>query len=267
MIRYASFKQTKVRFSDKGKGRAIVLLHGFLESLEVWDELSDRLAKQYRVIAIDLPGFGGTPSIGYVHSMELMAECVKAVMDSIGYRRYVLVGHSMGGYTALAFAELYNDNVSGLCLMNSTAAPDSEEKKKNRDTVIKIIKENPRHFINAFYETLFSPVKVDRFRKEIEQLKERSEKFAKQGIVNALEGMKDRKKREGILEMAEYPVLFVIGKQDGVIPYQSVLDQAKQARDSTVLLLENSAHMSFYEEKEPVLKALRKFVRKSFRNG
>ena len=101
MIRHTPFKEISVRFSDSGKGRAIVLLHGFPETSEVWEEYSVKLARHFRIIAIDLPGFGETPCIGYVHSMELMAQCV---MDSRGLRKYLITGHSMGGYVALAFA-------------------------------------------------------------------------------------------------------------------------------------------------------------------
>src|SRR4051812_6939833 len=107
MIKHSIFRETKVRYSDKGKGRVIVLLHGFLESLEIFDELSAKLSKSFRVISIDLPGHGQTPVLGYIHSMELMAQCVKSVLDSLHLKKYVVVGHSMGGYAALAFAELF----------------------------------------------------------------------------------------------------------------------------------------------------------------
>src|SRR3972149_4760338 len=120
MIKQAEFRNVKVRYSDKGKGRVIVLLHGFLESLEIWDEFSNKLSKRFRVLAIDLPGHGKTPAIGYVHSMELMAECAKAVLDSLELRKYVVAGHSMGGYVALAFAEMFPQNLSGLCIFHST---------------------------------------------------------------------------------------------------------------------------------------------------
>jgi len=266
MIRYASFKNIKVRYSDKGHGRAVVLLHGFLESHEIWDEFSDKLSKSFRVIAIDLPGFGDTPCIGYVHSMELMAQCVKAVMDNIGYRRYVVVGHSMGGYVGLAFADLFADNVSGLCLFHSTSLPDTAEKKQSRNAVIKIVKENPRHYINAFYESLFAPANADEHKKEIQFLRTLSEKFTRQGIVNALEGMKERKKRDWILEFAKYPVLFIAGKKDNVIPYKSVLQQAQLVKHPTVLLLEDVGHMGFYEAKEETLKVVKRFAGKCFRN-
>ena len=118
---YAEFKKVKVKYSDVGKGRVIVLVHGFLCSHEVWTELAKSLSKRFRVIAIDLPGHGETPCIGYYHSMELLAQCIKAVLDKAKVRRYILAGHSIGGYAVLAFAELFPENVSGLCLLNSSS--------------------------------------------------------------------------------------------------------------------------------------------------
>src|ERR1044072_4356356 len=108
----------KIRYADVGKGRVVVLLHGFLENLEVWfgNGFAQELAKHYRVIAIDLPGHGKSECVGYVHRMERMAAVVKAVMDGLGLRRYTVAGHSMGGYAALAFAEKFRENVCGLCL-------------------------------------------------------------------------------------------------------------------------------------------------------
>ncbi len=82
MIKYADFKEIKVRYTDQGEGRVIVLLHGFMESLEMWSAFSKKLSQSYRVICIDLPGFGETPSIGYIHTMELMAKCVKKVREA-----------------------------------------------------------------------------------------------------------------------------------------------------------------------------------------
>src|ERR1700741_4960780 len=101
MLETAEFKKIKVTYNDTGKGRVLVLLHGFLGSREIWSDFSKKLSRRFRVISIDLPGHGKTPSIGYYHSMELLAQSVKAVLDKIGVRRYVIAGHSMGGYTAL----------------------------------------------------------------------------------------------------------------------------------------------------------------------
>ncbi len=127
------YKHINIHYTDKGKGTAIVLLHGFLENSTMWKPFISRLSKKNRVITIDLLGHGKTECLGYVHTMEDMAEAVKAVLSKLRLRRVVVIGHSMGGYVALAFVEKYSNNVKGLCLMNSTATADSEEKKINRD--------------------------------------------------------------------------------------------------------------------------------------
>jgi pimeloyl-ACP methyl ester carboxylesterase len=107
MLKTTQFKKGTVTFSDTGKGRAVVLLHGFLGSHKIWNSTIESLSKSFRVIAIDLPGHGDTDCFGYVHTSELIAKAVKAVMDSLRLKKYVIVGHSMGGYAGLAFADLF----------------------------------------------------------------------------------------------------------------------------------------------------------------
>ena len=121
MLKTTPYKKESVTFSDTGKGRVVVLLHGFLGSYQIWENTIVNLSTSYRVIAIDLPGHGGTACLGYVHTMETIAKCVKAVMDSLRLKKYVLIGHSMGGYAGLAFADLFPDNLKGLCLFHSSA--------------------------------------------------------------------------------------------------------------------------------------------------
>src|SRR3990167_3395223 len=120
----------KTRFSDEGKGRAVVFLHGFPESLEIWGALSKELKSTYRIICPDLLGFGGSECSGYVHNMEEMAAQVKSLLDHLKLRKYVIVGHSMGGYAAMAFAEKYGKHLSGLCMFHSSAAADPTEKRE-----------------------------------------------------------------------------------------------------------------------------------------
>jgi len=124
------FKDINIHFSDQGSGSAVVLLHGFLEGSWMWDEVVQALRLRYRLICVDLPGHGQSDCIGYVHSMDEMAEAVMAVIQSLKLRRVQLVGHSMGGYVALAFAERWPDHVKNLVLYQSTARADSPWKKR-----------------------------------------------------------------------------------------------------------------------------------------
>jgi pimeloyl-ACP methyl ester carboxylesterase len=264
MIKTALFKKGTVTFSDQGKGRAVVLLHGYLGNKDIWQNTITNLSKSYRVIAIDLPGHGQTDNFGYVHSMELMAKCVKKVMDSLRLKKYVIVGHSMGGYTALAFAELFPESLKGLCLMHSTAWADSDEKKKDRSRAIKLVKADKRVYTKTTIKNLFATKNLKYLKDEVAFATQIAQGISKQSAVAALEGMKDRPNRDIILGMVEYPVMMVIGELDNILPYQGLLEQAELIRNKHVLLLEHDGHMGFLESPRLLNKALRKFLRSCY---
>ena len=264
--KYINFKEGKIAYTSSGKGRAVVLLHGFLGSADIWEETKNALAKYFRVICIDLPGHGESNCFGYIHNMDLMAEAVKAVMNKLRFKKYVVVGHSMGGYAALAFAELFPDCVRGLCLFHSTAYADSEQKKRERSKAIKAVKNNYSIYVRATIKNLFATKNLKYHRKEILFTQQIARKTPKQGVVDALEGMKDRPNRDMILHFAKYPILFIIGKYDNILPMQSLLDQAALVKYKHVLLLENSGHMGFLEQPDTCVKTLKRFIRESFRS-
>jgi pimeloyl-ACP methyl ester carboxylesterase len=199
--------------------------------------------------------------------MELLAQSVKAVLDSVGLRRYVIAGHSMGGYAALAFAELYPENVSGLCIFNSTSYGDAEDKKRDRDRVIRLVKKEHKHYVAEVVTSLFAPENVTKLPEEIEKVKRIAAETGKQSIINSLEGMKERKSRDMILKFAEYPVLFIIGKKDTVINYETMYPQMGMCKYPSVLMVENGAHMCFYEAPKETLKELGTFADRCFRKN
>lgn len=259
------FKKAKVNFSDTGRGRVVVLLHGFLGSHKIWDKTTLNLSTSYRVIAIDLPGHGSTDNFGYVHTMDLMARCVKAVLESLNLKRYVIIGHSMGGYVGLAFAELFPDNLRGLCLFHSTAYADTEEKKVDRNRAIKIVKLNPNMYTTEVIKNLFATKHVTRLKTEIAFAQKIASTISKQSIISALEGMKDRPNRDIILGLVEYPVMMIIGELDNVLPYQQLLDQSNVIKKKHVLYLEQEGHMGFLENPTVCNKKVRKFLRTCFK--
>ena len=224
-MKQLNFKNTKVSFTDEGKGTAVVLLHGFLENKTMWNTFIPELIQKYRVITIDLLGHGETDCLGYVHSMEDQADMVHAVLHELKVRKAVLVGHSMGGYVALAFAELYPDNVKGIVLQNSTSRADSDERKTNRDRAIKAVKQNYTNFVRLSIANLFNEENRDKLESEIEKVKLEALKTPLQGIVAALEGMKIRKDREVLLHFAPYPIQLILGKKDSVLSYDENVDQ------------------------------------------
>ena len=253
------YKNTTISFSDTGKGTAVVLLHGFLENKTMWKDLAPILSHKNRVITIDLLGHGATDSLGYVHSMEDNAEIVKVVLSHLRIRKAVFVGHSMGGYVALAFAELYPNAIKGLVLMNSTAKEDSEERKHNRDRAIKAVKQNYINFVRLSVANLFSENNQKRLEKEIENVKLEALKTPLQGIVASLEGMKTRKDRQFILRDGQFPKLLILGEKDGVLIYKDNLLQIENTDVKLVTFLDG--HMSHIENKEELGKVLLGFLK------
>ncbi|HTB33134.1 MAG TPA: alpha/beta hydrolase [Bacteroidia bacterium] len=262
MIKYTTFRKARIRYSDEGKGRTIVLLHGFPENLGIWKEFSATLSKSFRVIAIDLPGLGESDSIGYVHTMDLMAECVHEVLKQLNLRRYIIVGHSMGGYVGLAFAELFPENLRGLCLFHSTAFADSDEKKIERDKASEAAKKHTAQFIKVFGMNLFAN-KIDPNIKKLQQI---TAGTSARGGVAALQGMKLRPSREIVLKFAPYTVLFILGKKDSLINWEKMMPQTEIPPYKKVVLLDEVAHMGFYEAPKETLRAVRGFAYKCFRD-
>lgn len=253
------YKNTKISFTDSGKGTAIVLLHGFLENSKMWDYFIPDFSKKFRVISIDLLGHGNTEPLGYIHSMEDNADAVHAVLSELKIRKAVLVGHSMGGYVALAFAELYADNVKGIVLLNSTSRADSDERKANRDRAIKAVKQNYTNFVRLSIANLFSENNRERLASEIEIVKTEALKTPLQGIVASLEGMKIRKDREVILHFANYPILLILGKNDPVLNYEESIEQIENT--AVKLLSFPDGHMSPIENREDLMKELLSFFK------
>lgn len=236
-----------------------MLLHGFLENQTMWQDLVPELLQKYRVITIDLLGHGETGCLGYVHSMEDNAEAVRSVLSELRIRKAIFVGHSMGGYVALAFAELHPSNVKGLVLMNSTSKADSEERKTNRDRAIKAVKKDYNGFVRLSIANLFNPDNRERLVDEIEKVKKEALKTPLQGVVASLEGMKIRKDRGTLLKNATYPILLILGKKDPVLDYEDGVKQIE--KNDAKLVTFPDGHMSHIENREELKKVLLDFFK------
>ena len=264
MIKTATYKNEKVTFSDSGKGKVVVLLHGFLGSHKIWERTISNLSKSYRVIAIDLPGHGNTECLGYAHSMDLMAKCVKAVLDSLRLKKYIIIGHSMGGYVGLAFADMFPDHLKGLCLYHSTAYADSDEKKKDRLRAIQAVKANRGIYTKSTVKNLFASKNLKYLKDEVSFALSIAKQTGKKGIIAALHGMRDRPRRDIIRGLVNYPIMMVIGELDNVLPYDQLLEQSQLIKNKTILYLEHDGHFGFLESPELSNKAIRKFLRKCY---
>jgi pimeloyl-ACP methyl ester carboxylesterase len=260
MEHYINYCGANIRYKVSGKGNTTVLLHGFTESLAIWENFSEVLSLENKIICIDLPGHGKSGCIGKVHSMEAMASCVKAVLDTEKVKECIMIGHSMGGYVALAFAELFPKMIRGLGLFHSSALPDTPEGKLNRTRSIEVIKANHGEFISSFIPDLFAPENRTSLEKEIAILVECARKMTKESIIACQSGMMERSDKRHILEQLPVPFLFIAGKKDTRVPYAKVLEQMALPNDSVALLLGNIAHMGYLEAPKKTLYALNCFI-------
>ena len=254
----------KIWYRDKGKGHVIVLLHGFLENMGMWDYFTRKLSDHYRVVTIDLPGFGRSECIHHVHLMEQMATAVNRVLKELDINKCLMIGHSMGGYVTLAFASKYPRKLKGFGLLHSHALADTPEGKLNRNRAINIVSSDHGSFIMNFFPELFAPANAERFGREIEKMYHEALKTSPKAIIAALEGMKYRTDKLDVLVKSRVPVLFILGKQDSRVPFEKTLAQAALPADGQIIVLSDVGHMGHIEQRKKTLKAIEGFAEKVF---
>jgi pimeloyl-ACP methyl ester carboxylesterase len=259
---FLHYKDVQIHYQAETTGSENVLfLHGFLEDLTMWEAFAASFPAKYRKITIDLPGFGQSDCLGYVHSMEEMAEVAKAVLDHLKIKRITLIGHSMGGYVSLAFTELFPDAVKGVVLFYSTPFADSPEKQKDRDRAIQAVKHERTSFIKTAIPNLFAPDNRAKYEHEIQKLVNAASTFSGRGIVAALEGMKNRLDREVLLHFGPCDVQLVVGKQDPVLPIEKLEDLFKAPKVWNACVTPGG-HMGHIEDVEMSRNAVLKFLRR-----
>jgi pimeloyl-ACP methyl ester carboxylesterase len=263
MEKFTCVGELALHYSDVGSGgRTLVLLHGYLESLDIWEEFAGRLAHAgYRVVSLDLPGHGISEVIGESHSMEFLAGVVAGLLDKLGILQAVLIGHSMGGDVAQAFAECCPERLQALVLFHSTPDADSEEKKEDRRREIAIVRAGRKEMLSQVLPgQRYAPENRKRMAEEIEAAALQVMLTEDEGIVALLSGMIERKDQNEMLSKLSVPQLFIFGRHDGLIPperVEAVIARHPQAR---VAWLEHSGHMGFLEEPAESLKIIEAFV-------
>jgi pimeloyl-ACP methyl ester carboxylesterase len=258
-----TFNKKKICFNDDGKGKVIILLHGFMESSRIWKEFAAVLSKAFRVITIDLPGHGKSDNLGEVNEMSAMAEVVYKVLKHLKITKCMVIGHSMGGYVTLAFAEQYPQFLKGFGLIHSHPFEDTEENRINRDRTIEVVKGDKLSFITQFFLGLFPPETKDTFQEDIDKLIRRAGKMTNEGVIGALAGMKSRTDKTEVLKNTQVPVLFVIGMKDIKIPVERTWEMIQLPARSELHLFKNVSHMGFIEAPVETLQAIYCFARQT----
>lgn len=255
--------ETPMHVADTERGgQCVVLLHGYLESMLVWDEFIDLLKKDLRVVTLDLPGHGVSMINGEVHTMEYLADCVALTMEALGIDKYSVVGHSMGGYVALAMLDKYAKHLENITLLSSTTSADSQEKCDRRRREIELIKAGKKNTLARLVPHVgFAAQNVNRLKDYIEDIRELILISEDEGVIAILGGMIERKSRGEQLRDSGIPHLFIFGRHDYYIPQEVADEMIEQDPNAKVVWLEESGHMGFYEEPERCAEAILNMIK------
>lgn len=250
------FQNKKIFYRLEGKGKPVMLVHGFGENGNIWNEQIDALKQTNLLIIPDLPGSGKSEMLDGKVFIKDYAEVIKALANEVIFKnqednqdQFSLIGHSMGGYITASFAEKFPELLSSFGFFHSSAFADSDEKKETRKKGIEFI---TRHGSEGFIKTLASNLFCEKSKTEkpelAQQLIELGLPISPEALIQYYRAMMARPDRTLALKTFERPVLLVAGKFDSVIPMEASLEQFKMPSISSVHILQNSGHMGMWEE-------------------
>lgn len=248
-----------LHFFEKGQGPALLFLHGFCESGQMWLHLADSLSTQYRVLCPDLPGFGYSPITHPITCLEDVAEQLEEWMDAHQIKDPIVLGHSLGGYVALALLERMGDRIKAIGLLHSTAFGDDEEKKEMRNRTLTFLKKHgAAKFVTSFVPQLFLEHRREELAEAMALAVEDGKRSSLEGLLAYTVAMRDRKDRLAVLERFVGPKLLLAGTLDGAVKIDS--SRAQQGAYTHYIELEGVGHLGMVEEKEKTLSVLQNFV-------
>ena len=254
--------ETPMHVADSERGeKCVVLLHGYLESMVIWDEFVHLLRPELRVVTLDLPGHGISLINGEIHTMEYLAKCVADTMSALGIERYSVVGHSMGGYVALAMLDDYSDRLESVTLLSSTTTADSEEKCDRRRREIELVKAGKKSMMARLVPHAgFAPENAKRLKDSVEDMEELILITEDEGVIAILAGMIERKDRDEQLRKSEVKHQFIFGRHDYYIPNDVAEELERTHPEARTVWLDHSGHMGFIEEPERCAEAIKEFI-------
>ncbi len=253
------FQNITIHYKTTGTGLPVVLLHGFAEDSSIWDNQVEYLKNDYKLIIPDLPGSGQSGLINKENiGMEDYALCIKQILDTEKITQCIMIGHSMGGYITLAYAEKYPGSLISFGLFHSSAYPDDDAKVETRKKAISFIESKGA---DAFLKTSIPGLFYDQGNSaQADALIEKGKAFSPKALIQYYKAMIARPDRTNILKNNTAPVLFIMGEHDKAVPFKHSLEQSYIPFQSYIHVLRNSAHMGMLEEKDRANEILANFL-------
>lgn len=245
-------------YDDVGRGPAVMLVHGFPLDRTIWSAQAAVLAKSFRVISPDLPGFGGSPALEGTGSMQRYAESLLALMDRLAIERFAAVGHSMGGYILFAMLRIAASRVDRVALVCTRAAADVEEVRRAREiNAARALAEGTDFLANSMVERLFGmhpdPQVVERVRGLIRAA-------SPPGVAAALRAMAARPDSTPLLAAIRIPALVVAGMEDRIVTEAEARAMASAIPDATLGLVRGAGHLPMLERPDELAHWLLRFL-------
>ena len=248
-----------IHYTENGDGFPVILIHGFCEDHHIWEQIVPGLSAEFRVITIDLPGFGESAALEMGHSIDDAAEVVlDFISNDLKINSCIALGHSLGGYVVLAMADKKESLLAGMGLIHSTANADSSERRIARNKVIEFV---TSHGVAPFVQSFIPPLFFDPANAVIPGIVEIAKRTPSSTLLSYTEAMRDRPDRNKVLKDFNNPILFLAGEHDTIIPLESIRAQGLQAKQPTLAVLEKTAHMGMLERVNETAEAILSFVR------
>lgn len=243
-------------------GLPLVLLHGFCETHQLWDNFGPQLSADYRVLCPDLPGFGKSSSLPDGFSLADVARRLAGWLKQLHIKECVVIGHSLGGYVALALLEHYPELLAGVGLFHSTAYADSLQKRRSRKQVIDFVeKHGVEVFTSSFVPQLFHHTHRQRLQEEIATTIAQAAATPQHTLVGYTHAMQHRPNRLPVLEAYAGPVLYIIGEKDTTVSLEDSQRQLSHLNNCEAYVLEDTSHMGMFEQREESLAIVKNFMR------
>ena len=243
---YIQFRGKKIAYKREGFGEVIFLIHGFLENMNMWDEIVIELSKTHEIVRVDLPGFGNSDCLDDSLSMSLYAECVNQLILELNIENFTLIGHSMGGYFGLELLKICPEKINHFILFHSTAKADSEQKKNDRPRAIKMVKDKQNVYLKTAIPFLFPEQFQSSCSGYIQKMIEESKNLHSSGIIAALKGMQQRKDCNDLLKSLSCRKTYIAGTFDPLLNVAALREEASN-NNANFIEIENAGHMSHFE--------------------
>lgn len=235
--------------------KTLVLIHGHGVDASIWEELKNQLSGEYQILTPDI-----STQTDY-NSIEEYADGLYQWLQESGIAQCVLIGHSMGGYLTLAFAEKYPEALQGFGLFHSTAYADDDAKREQRKKTLAFME---THGAAAFIKQSAPNMYAERFTKEHpDVIKNHVEKYSQlptEAVMAGFKAIMNRPDRTQVLQNAAVPVLFIFGQEDKLISFEKNIGLSELPNDAHTLILAESGHMGMVEDSEATTKAIREFM-------